>query len=59
MPTPKAIAGLIPERRRSLLEELNAAYAEIRKRPADWADVVREREAWETTLGDGLLPEEL
>ena len=34
--------------------ELNNAYDRLRADPASWAAETAEREAWETTLADGL-----
>ncbi len=41
-------------RRQLLLEATNAAYARLRADPKAWSEELREREAWEATLDDGL-----
>jgi len=41
-------------RRRRLLEQSNAAYAVLRADPTAWQAEQQERQAWETTLVDGL-----
>jgi predicted DNA-binding protein len=41
-------------RRQRMLEETNAFYAELRKDPQRWAEEMKERQLWETTLMDGL-----
>jgi predicted transcriptional regulator len=45
-------------RRQQLLEQANAAYAQLRADPVAWAAVEQEREEWDATLGDGLDSEE-
>lgn len=44
-------------RRRHFLEDVNAAYAALRKDPEVWKAVEEERSDWDVTLGDGLLNE--
>lgn len=41
-------------RRRRFLEQVNAAYAELRSDPRAWESVARERKEWDGTLLDGL-----
>lgn len=41
-------------RRRHFLEDVNAAYAALRKDPEVWKAVEEERSDWDVTLGDGL-----
>jgi predicted transcriptional regulator len=41
-------------RRQKLLEQVNAAYADLRRDESAWADVQAERAAWDRTLADGL-----
>ncbi len=41
-------------RRRQILEQGNVAYAALRADPAAWAEEMKERQAWEATLADGL-----
>ncbi len=41
----------------TLLERMNGHYAELRSDKSAWAEHVRERELWETTLLDGLASE--
>ncbi|MEP7355118.1 MAG: toxin-antitoxin system protein [Acidobacteriota bacterium] len=40
-------------RRARFLQDANADFAELRKRPKDWKDELEEREAWDSTLRDG------
>jgi hypothetical protein len=40
--------------RQVLLDRTNVAYAALRSDEGSWAEELEEREAWETTLGDGL-----
>lgn len=44
-------------RRRRILEQTNAAYAAMRSVPEVWQEELEEREAWDTTLRDGLEDE--
>lgn len=37
-----------------LLEQTNAAYAQLRADPVAWEEMERERAAWDATLEDGL-----
>lgn len=41
-------------RRRLFLEAVNDAYAELRKDPQTWSEIVEERAEWDATLADGL-----
>lgn len=41
-------------RRQRLIAETNARYAALRDDSPAWADELREREAWDATLSDGL-----
>lgn len=41
-------------RRRLFLTELNNAYAALREDPEAWAQVEKDRSAWDATLNDGL-----
>ncbi|MGH7572638.1 MAG: toxin-antitoxin system protein [Gemmatimonadota bacterium] len=41
-------------RRQRFLAELNAAFASLREDEAAWREELAEREAWESTLADGL-----
>lgn len=41
-------------RRQQLLEQANAAYGAVREDDEAWAEVERERQAWDATLNDGL-----
>ncbi len=41
-------------RRRVFLEGANESYATLRKNPAAWKDLLKERAAWDATLADGL-----
>lgn len=45
-------------RRRRILEETNAAYAALRADPVDWQAELDERRLWDSTLMDGLDPDE-
>jgi len=45
-------------RRKRFLEEVNAAYASLRRDAAAWAAVERERRDWDRTLLDGLTVHE-
>ncbi|MBI3944654.1 MAG: toxin-antitoxin system protein [Armatimonadetes bacterium] len=45
-------------RRRRLLERASAAYEAPRRDPEGWAELQRERAAWDGALLDGLDPEE-
>jgi hypothetical protein len=55
----KSIVALLDEavetlRRQRFLEQLNAAYAELRDDAASWKAIEDERRLWDSTLGDGL-----
>lgn len=41
-------------RRQYFLQEANKAYEALRENPEDWQEEVKEREAWDITLGNGL-----
>jgi hypothetical protein len=41
-------------RRQRIIEQANAAYAELRADPQAWQEELEERAAWEATLGDEL-----
>ena len=41
-------------RRKLLLEQINAGYAELRSDTTAWAEHVAERQGWDTALADGL-----
>jgi len=41
-------------KKRQLLEETNAAYAQLRSNPKAWREEQRERMLWDSTLADGL-----
>ena len=41
-------------RRKQFLEEANRAYAQLKNDPQAWAEELKERRAWDVTLGDGL-----
>ena len=41
-------------RRHCFLEEVNAAYAALRKDPKAWSEIAEERAEWDVTLADGL-----
>jgi predicted DNA-binding protein len=43
--------------RERFLDEVNAAYATLRKNPKAWKDELAERAAWDKTLTDGLKDE--
>ena len=45
-------------RRKVFFEQLNDGYAEMRADPEAWAEHLAERKLWDTTLMDGLDPEE-
>ncbi len=40
-----------------MIEQSNAAYAEMRKDPVAWQEELDERALWEVTLMDGLEDE--
>lgn len=54
---PAGARDVSPDRRRALLEQLNAAYATLRRSAGDWGDLQGERGEWDATLSDGLPPE--
>jgi len=41
-------------RRQFFLQKANEAYAALRENAETWQEEVKEREAWDITLGDGL-----
>jgi len=41
-------------RRQRIIEQTNAAYAELRGDPTAWQEEQQERAVWEVTLSDGL-----
>lgn len=45
-------------RRKLFFEQMNAGYAALRADPQAWAEELAERKLWETTLMDGLDPNE-
>jgi len=45
-------------RRQRFLEQVNAAYAALRKDAAVWDEIEKERATWDATLGDGLVAAE-
>ena len=54
-PMTELLAEAVEElRREDLLRRTNQAYARLREDPKAWAEEMREREAWEVTLADGL-----
>ena len=42
-------------RRRRFLEDVNAAYGELRHDAEAWSEIEEERKAWDGTLADGRL----
>jgi len=44
--------------RKLFFEQMNAGYAELRADPKAWAEHLGDREQWDTTLMDGLDPDE-
>lgn len=45
-------------RRQKFLERINADYAALRADPEAWREEQEERDAWDSTLMDGLEPDE-
>ena len=43
--------------REKFMDEVNAAYARLKGDPQAWREEQEERQAWETTLDDGLEEE--
>ncbi len=43
-------------RRQRILTATNAAYARLRESEPVWNEIESEREAWDATLADGLMP---
>ena len=41
-------------RRQRFVQDVNAAYAQVREDERAWGEIVEEREAWEGTAVDGL-----
>lgn len=56
---PAVAVPLDVRRRRELLEQANRDYAALRADPEAWQAELAERALWETTLLDGLEPEEV
>jgi len=51
----EVLAKAIDERcRRVFLEDCNEAYARLKSNKAAWKRELRERKAWDSTVGDGL-----
>jgi hypothetical protein len=46
-------------RRQTFLTEVNKAYAALRDDTDSWAEVEKERAAFDSTLNDGLDPDEM
>jgi hypothetical protein len=44
-------------RRRQFLAECNRAFRSLKDDPAAWAEELKERQAWDSTLSDGLEDE--
>jgi hypothetical protein len=44
-------------RRKQFLAECNHAFRALKSDPTAWAEELKEREAWDTTLSDGLEDE--
>jgi len=52
---PEVLADAIDELyRKRFLDECNRAYARLKADPKAWQEELRERQAWERTLSDGL-----
>ncbi|MDN5362662.1 MAG: hypothetical protein PWP70_1709 [Moorella sp. (in: firmicutes)] len=51
------IKALEAYKRRRFLEQANAAFAALKSDPEEWRVEQEERQAWETTLNDGLEKE--
>src|SRR5215469_15855166 len=45
-------------RRKLFFDQMNAGYAELRADPEAWAEHLAERKQWDSTLMDGLDPDE-
>ena len=45
-------------RRKLFLDQVNAGYAELRADPQAWTEHVAEQKQWDSTLMDGLDPDE-
>jgi hypothetical protein len=45
-------------RHKLFFERMNVGYAEMRADPGAWAEHMAERKLWETTMMDGLAPDE-
>src|SRR5262245_32924489 len=43
-------------RRKLFFDQMNAGYAELRSDPKAWAEHLAERELWDATQMDGLVP---
>jgi len=57
-PTEVLDKALDAYRRKLFFEQMNAGYAELRADPEAWAEHLAERTQWDTTLMDGLDPDE-
>ena len=44
--------------REAFVKACNAGYARLRENPKAWADYVKERDAWDATLSDGIGKED-
>lgn len=54
-PMKDVIADAVERYRRSwVIEETNRAYGALRADPEAWAEVEAERQAWDSTVTDGL-----
>jgi hypothetical protein len=57
--TPELLHRAVDQFRRSLiLAETNVAYSALRADDEGWREELREREAWDTALADGLDDED-
>lgn len=45
-------------RRKRFLEEVNRAYAAVRRKSGEWSQIRKERQEWDRALLDGLDPKE-
>lgn len=52
---PEVLAEAISELyRKRFLDDCNQAYARLKSDPKAWAEELKERALWDTTVGDGL-----
>ena len=52
---PEVLAEAIDELfRKRFFDDCNRAYAKLKSDPIAWEEELKERKAWESTLGDGL-----